>query len=119
MDDGIDSNDPIIDQGNKSVLRILGIGGNETTGQARVPVIITSIHDNSVGATVNGVAQNQVITNDATAPAAGDGGLIDIGAWSLTDYNAFDNREGSRIDDADIKFITRIEQQGGGEHQLH
>ena len=115
VDDGIDPPaDPTIDQGNKSVLRILGIGGNETTGQQRVPVIITSIHDNTVGSTVRGIAQNQVVSGDVTAPKAGDGGLIYFGGNAGIGYNAFDVREGNKIDNADIHFLTRVEMQGGG-----
>ena len=32
-----------------SEMRFVGIGGNETTGQQRIPVIMTSIHDSTVG----------------------------------------------------------------------
>ena len=56
-----------------------------------------------------------MITNDATRPAAGDGGPIFFGGNSLTTYNAFDIREGSKIDNADIRYVTRIEMQGGGD----
>ncbi len=116
VDNGVDppAGDPTIDQGNNSQLRILGIGGDETTSQPRVPVYITSIHDSTVGPTVNGVPQNQVIPGDTQAPAPGDGGVIDFGGNSLTTYNALDIREGNKIDNADIRYITRIEMQGGG-----
>ena len=39
-------------------LRILGIPGNQTTGQQRVPVIITSLRDGTVGTTVRGVVMD-------------------------------------------------------------
>ena len=115
VDDGIDPPaDPTIDQGNNSQLRILGIGGNETTGQSRVPVIMTSVYDNTVGKTVRGVDMSHLIESSNQAPAPGDGGLIYFGGNSLTTYNAFDIREGNKIDNADIRYITRIEMQGGG-----
>ncbi len=115
-DNGVDPpGDPYIDQGLNDSLRILGIGGNETTGQSRVPVVITSVHDSSVGALVRGVNQSQVIPNDAVAPKPGDGGAIVFGGNITNDYNAFDLREGNRIDNVDISFITRIEMQGGGD----
>ena len=47
---------PLVDPGAYSELRILGIPGNQTTGQQRVPVIITSLRDDTVGTTVRGVA---------------------------------------------------------------
>ena len=115
VDDGSDpTGDPLIDQGNNSQLRILGIGGNETTGQTRVPAIITSVYDNSVGKTVRGVDMSHLISTSNQAPAAGDGGLIYFGGNSMTTFNAFDIREGNKIDNADIRYITRIEMQGGG-----
>src|SRR5262249_43498482 len=52
MDDGVDGTPDagvLVDPGAMSQLRILGIAGNETTGQPRVPVILTSLRDNSVG----------------------------------------------------------------------
>jgi hypothetical protein len=115
VDNGIDPTaDSLIDPGAFSQLRIVGIPGNQTTGQTRIPVVITSIHDSSVGTTVNNVPLFQVIPGDTTAPKAGDGGVIYFGANSLTDYNLLDPRDGNIIDNADIRFITRIEQQGGG-----
>src|SRR5262249_5851248 len=43
VDNGVDpTTDPLVDVGANSQMRFLGIGGNETTGQQRVPVIITS-----------------------------------------------------------------------------
>ncbi len=45
-------------------LRILGIPGNQTTGQQRVPVIITSLRDDTVGTTVRGVAMFNILEND-------------------------------------------------------
>ncbi len=113
-DNGEDpTNDPIIDQGNNDQLRILGIGGNQTTGQTRVPAIITSVYDDTVGTTVDGVTMDQVIPGNTQAPAAGDGGLIMFGSNQLPSYNALDIRQGSVIDNAKISYITRIELQGG------
>ena len=102
------------DLGFNSQIRILGVGGNESLGQQRVPVIITSAHDNTVGTTVRGVAMNTLITGDTQAPAAGDGGIIYFGANSLFTYNLFDPREGNRIDNADLRYMSRVELQGGG-----
>ena len=115
VDNGVDPTaDSLVDPGAFSQLRILGIAGNQTTGQTRVPVIITSIHDSSVGTTVNNVKMNQVIPGDTKTPAAGDGGVIYFGGNSLTDYDLLDPRDGNVIDNANISYITRIEQQGGG-----
>ena len=57
VDNGVDpgASDPLIDPGAYSEVRILGIPGNQTTGQQRVPVIITSLRDGTVGTTVRGV----------------------------------------------------------------
>lgn len=117
IDDGQDG-DPdggvVNDPGIYSQLRIVGIGSNESTGQQRVPVQITSMRDDTIGKTVRGVDMFQAISGNTTAPAAGDGGVIGFGANMLTDYNLYDPRDGSIIDNADIRYITRIEQQGGG-----
>ena len=115
VDNGIDPPaDILIDPGAFSEIRIVGIGANQTTGQSRVPVIITSAHDNTVGTTVNGTVMTQLINSDTTAPKAGDGGVIYFGANSLTSYNLLDPRSGSIIDNADLKYLTRVEQQGNG-----
>ncbi len=117
IDNGIDPPadlGDLVDPGAFSDIRIVGIGANQTTGQARVPVIITSIYNDTVGTSVNGVTQDQVIPGNTTAPKAGDGGVIYFGGNSLTSYNLTDPRYGSIIDNADISDITRIEQQGGG-----
>ena len=106
--------DPTIDVGANSQMRFLGIGGNETTGQSRVPVVITSIHDSTVGTTVRGVKLFTAVDGDTKAPKAGDGGLIYFGGNELPNYNLLDPRGGSLIDNADIRFITRVEMQGGG-----
>lgn len=125
IDDGSDD-DPdlgnLIDPGVFSQIRILGVPGNETTGQQRVPVILTSLRDDSVGKTVRGVTMTQGISPAAlaafgyqgTTPQAGDGGIIGFGANSLFDYNLYDLRDGNVIDNADIRFMTRVEVQGGG-----
>jgi len=116
-DDGSDPTaDPLVDAGYLSQIRIIGIAGNQTSGQQRVPVIITSVRDDrpTVGRTVRGVDMFQVSSGNTTAPAPGDGGIILFGALGLSDYNLLDPRDGSIIDNADISFMTRIEQQGGG-----
>ncbi len=118
-DNGIDppANPPfelLVDNGAFSQIRIVGIGGNQATGQTRVPVIITSIHDNTVGTTVGNTTINTVLRGDTVAPQPGDGGVILFGANSLTNYALQDPRSGSLIDNADIRYISRIEQQGGG-----
>ncbi len=123
VDNGVDPpTEPLLDGGLESQIRFLGIGGNESTGQSRVPVVLTSLHDDSVGTTVRGVTMNQAVYNPTNspdrvlvqAPAAGDGGVIYIGANSLFTYNLFDNREGSRIDNVDLRYMTRVEYQDGG-----
>ncbi len=116
VDDGVDPDtpDPFLDPGAGAQIRIIGIGGNETTGQSRVPVIITSLRDNSVGKVVRGVEHFDTFTTDTVAPAAGDGGMITFGANTLSDYNLFDPRNGNLIDNADIRFMTRIEVHSGG-----
>jgi len=117
VDDGTDPPTPferLIDQGSFSDIRIVGLPANQSTGQTRVPVVITSVHDNTVGTTVNGTVMNNAIPNDTTAPAAGDGGVIYFGGNSLTSYNLQDPRSGNLIDNADIRYISRVEQQGGG-----
>jgi hypothetical protein len=115
VDNGVDpTTDPFFDVGVYSQMRFLGIGGNETTGQQRVPVIITSVHDSTVGTTVRGVKMFTAIDGDTTAPAPGDGGVIYFGGNELPNYNILDPRAGSLIDNADIRYLTRIEMQGGG-----
>ena len=62
MDNGVDpTGDPLIDPGVDSEIRILGIPGNQTTGQQRVPVIITSLRDDTVGTTVRGVKMYDIL----------------------------------------------------------
>jgi large repetitive protein len=130
VDDGVDPTpSPTVDPGAYSELRILGIPGNETTGQQRVPVIITSLRDDTVGTTVRGVVMDDIwnaapvqeyqaaqagTTLNLTTPAAGDGGYIYIGGNSMTEYDPTDPFDGSLIQDADISYMTRIEVQGGG-----
>ena len=127
VDDSVDPTpSPLVDPGAYSQIRILGIPGNQTTGQQRVPVIMTSLRDDTVGVTARGVKMYNIFNSypvgpftpyagqSLTTPAAGDGGYIYIGGNSLTTYNLTDPREGSLIDNADISYMTRIEIQGGG-----
>jgi hypothetical protein len=131
VDDGVDppGDSDLIDPGAYSELRILGIPGDQTTGQQRVPVIMTSLRDDTVGTTVRGVKMYDILENDPiyqqvvnpntatnslTTPLPGDGGYIYIGGNSLTEYDPTDPFDGSLIDNADISYMSRIEVQGGG-----
>jgi hypothetical protein len=115
VDNGVDPTaDPLIDPGLRSQLRILGIGGDETTGQTRVPAYITSVFDDTVGHTVRGVKQFQVITGNTQSPKAGDGGVIDFGGLSQASFNLLDPRAGNVIENADLRYLTRLEMQGSG-----
>ncbi len=115
MDNGVDPTaDSLIDAGVDGAMRFLGIGANQATGQTRVPVILTSINDSTVGTTVRGVTMNQAISGDTQAPAAGDAGNIVFGSHSATVYNVLDPRQGNLIDNVDAKYLSRIEQIGGG-----
>ena len=126
VDNGVDPPaSPLLGSGMDSVIRFVGIPGNETTGQARVPVILTSLLDSSVPLTVRGVDQSQTyrrlgpvrarcIGQIGPLPLPGDGGLIYFGSKSLMSYNLFDPRGGSLIYNTDIRYMTRVEVQGGG-----
>jgi hypothetical protein len=128
VDNGVDpTTDPLIDTGVGSEIRILGIPGNQTTGQQRVPVIITSLRDDTVGTTVRGVQMFDILNSlptftvntqftgqTLTTPAPGDGGILYIGGNSQTSYSASDPFDGSIISNADISYMTRVEVQGGG-----
>ncbi|HEY2157897.1 MAG TPA: Ig-like domain-containing protein, partial [Isosphaeraceae bacterium] len=115
MDNGVDPTaDPLVDIGVNSEMRFLGIGSNQATGQTRVPVVLTSIHDDTYGTTVRGVTMNVAITGDTSAPQAGDGGVIIFGSHTMSTYNLLDPRQGNLIDNVDAKYLTRIEQIGGG-----
>ncbi|WP_165073598.1 hypothetical protein [Paludisphaera rhizosphaerae] len=127
VDDATDPNSsPLVDPGVWSQIRILGVPGNQSTGQQRVPVIITSLRDTTVGTTARGVVNNQILNSypvgpttkfagqSLSVPQPGDGGYIYIGANSETSYDLNDPRQGSLIDNADIRYMTRIEIQGGG-----
>ncbi len=130
VDDGVDpTGSELIDPGAYSEIRILGIPGNQTTGQQRVPVILTSLRDDTVGTTVRGVKMYDILENDPvyqqvinpntatnslTTPEPGDGGYIYIGGNSLTEYDPTDPFDGSIIYNADISYMSRIEVQGGG-----
>ena len=112
------------DPGAYSELRILGIPGNQTTGQQRVPVILTSLRDDTVGTTVRGVVMDSIANSipyyttvfnkgaTLTTPAAGDSGYIYIGGESLTEYDPTNPFDGSVISNADISYMSRIEVQG-------
>ncbi|QDV37134.1 S8 family serine peptidase [Tautonia plasticadhaerens] len=123
FDDGVDPPaSGLIPSGVGSQLRFLGIGGNESLGQQRVPVVVTSLRDASVGPNIRGIDQSNTFTNDPqglltgdqlTTPEAGDGGVIAFGGTILNDYNLFDPRNGSLIDNTDLRFLTRIDMQGG------
>ncbi len=119
-DNGIDPTpDSTLDAGWGSQIRILGIGSNETTGQSRVPVVFTSLRDGTYGKTVRGVPMNNILSSTRyaglapTSPAPGDGGVLYFGSLSLTDYNLFDPRGGNLVDNADLRYLTRLEMQGG------
>ncbi len=125
VDNGIDPPaSPLLGAGMDSVIRFIGIPGNETTGQARVPVILTSLLDSSVPLSVRGVDQSQTypaaipryvpFIGNRTTPLPGDGGLIYFGSKSLMSYNLYDPRGGSLIYNTDIRYLTRVEVQGGG-----
>ncbi|MFI5457180.1 MAG: Ig-like domain-containing protein [Isosphaerales bacterium] len=129
VDDGVDPTpSPLVDPGAYSQLRILGIPGNQTTGQQRVPVIMTSLRDDTVGTTVRGVQMDNIFNSfptqnvvgpnyvgqSLTVPKAGDGGYIYIGGNSLTEYDPTNPMQGSYISNADISYMSRIEVQGGG-----
>src|SRR5208337_2103525 len=127
VDDTVDTTpSPLVDPGAYSQIRILGIPGDQTTGQQRVPVILTSLRDDTVGVTARGVKEYNIFNSypvgsytkyagqSLTTPKPGDGGYIYIGSNSLTTYNLTDPRQGSLIDNADISYMTRIEIQGGG-----
>ncbi|MHB1559808.1 MAG: S8 family serine peptidase, partial [Isosphaeraceae bacterium] len=124
VDNGVDPPaDPLIDPGAYSEIRILGIPGNATTGQQRVPVIITSLRDTTVGTTVRGVQMYNIAESlpaytqsgaSLTTPAPGDGGYIMIGGNSMTEYSPTNPFDGSIISNADISYMTRIDVSGGG-----
>ncbi len=128
VDNDIDpgSSDPLIDPGAYSEIRLLGIPGNQTTGQQRVPVIITSLRDDTVGTTVRGVQMYDIANSipvytgfinqgaSLTTPAAGDGGYIYIGGNSMSEYDPTDPFDGSIISNADISYMTAVQVQGGG-----
>ncbi|WZO99777.1 Ig-like domain-containing protein [Isosphaeraceae bacterium EP7] len=115
VDNGIDPDaDSLIDPGVDASIRILGVPANETTGQSRVPVIITSLRDNSIARTVRGVDQSVSAPSFTGAAAAGDGGIIFVGGLAKTSGNLYDPTSGTVIDNADIRYMTRIEFQGGG-----
>ena len=76
VDNGADpTGDPLIDPGVGSEIRILGIPGNQTTGQQRVPVIITSLRDDTVGTTVRGVQMYNILNSLPTLTVINQGDL--------------------------------------------
>ena len=122
-DDGVDPDaSPTIPEGVGAQLRFVGVSGNESIGAQRVPVVVTSLRDATVGPVVRGVDQSNTFARDAqgrftgaelSTPAPGDGGVIAFGSTMLTDYNLLDPRDGSLIDNTDLRFLTRIDVQGG------
>ncbi len=69
---------PLVDPGAYSELRILGIPGNQTTGQQRVPVIITSLRDDTVGTTVRGVVMDDIWNSAPVQVVPGGPGRHDV-----------------------------------------
>ncbi|HZW35120.1 MAG TPA: S8 family serine peptidase, partial [Isosphaeraceae bacterium] len=64
VDDGVDPpSSPLVDPGAYDVLRILGIPGDQTTGQQQVPVYITSLRDDTVGVTARGVQEYDIFNS--------------------------------------------------------
>ena len=123
---------PLIDPGAYSEIRILGIPGNQTTGQQRVPVIMTSLRDDTVGVIARGVKEYDIfnswptqnylgnpnyVTQNLTTPEPGDGGYIYIGGNSMTEYDPTNPLiSGSFIDNADISYMTPDRGPGSRNH---
>ena len=64
VDDSTDPTaSPLVDPGAYSQIRILGIPGDQTTGQQRVPVILTSLRDGTVGVTARGVKMYNILNS--------------------------------------------------------
>ncbi len=129
VDDAVDppGPSPFLDPGFGAQLRIIGIPGDQSTNQPRVPVIITSLRDGTVGTTVRGVKMYNIFEANPTGaaptqsnptalstPAAGDGGYIYFGGSSMFTYNANDPRGGNLLDNVDIRYMTSVQFQGGG-----
>ncbi len=110
MDDGIDcqihlhnpcQSNPTTDWGLGSAIRILGVPGNEATGQSREPVVLTSLRDDREGpgglpsdTDSNGfIPATGSLTGVGNAPAAGDWGDIFIGARSAGDRDDLQVRD--------------------------
>ena len=69
VDDSVDPTaSPLVDPGAYSQIRILGIPGNQTTGQQRVPVIMTSLRDGTVGMTARGVEMYNIFNSYPIGP---------------------------------------------------
>ena len=130
VDDSVDPPaSPLVDPGAYSQIRILGIPGDQTTGQQRVPVILTSLRDDTVGVTVRGVKMYDIFNSypigpftkyagqSLTTPKPGDGGYIYIGSNSLTTYDLTDPRQGSLIDNADISLHDADRDPGRRDHR--
>jgi hypothetical protein len=81
------------DWGLGASLRLLGVPGDEATGQSRVPVVITSLFDDAEGPRgepqntdgLNSLNLAAPLTGQANAPSAGNWGDIFIGARSAGD----------------------------------
>ena len=69
VDDSVDPTaSPLVDPGAYSQIRILGIPGDQTTGQQRVPVILTSLRDDTVGVTARGVKEYDIFNSYPIQP---------------------------------------------------
>ena len=78
VDNGVDpTTDSLIDPGVGSEIRILGIPGNQTTGQQRVPVIMTSLRDGTVGTTVRACQMYNILNSNPVYSLEQPGCLAD------------------------------------------
>ena len=69
VDDTVETTpSPLVDPGAYSQIRILGIPGDQTIGQQRVPVILTSLRDDTVGVTARGVKMYDIFNSYPVGP---------------------------------------------------